>query len=62
MMDTYTERHLDAWLYRAFNEDDRAAAKTAMLTVYAEDPECWGNRGWTEVRAEADARVWRTRQ
>jgi hypothetical protein len=55
-MDDSTSRHLDSWLYNEFvNEDEREAAKAAMLAIIEEDPGLIDNenlalnKGWPEI-------------
>lgn len=56
-VDSYTEKHLDDWLYEQFvDEDERAAAKAAILGLVETDPTLIDhpedmslNKGWPEL-------------
>ena len=45
--DAYTMRHLDAWLDSEVNGDTcREEVRTAMLSLYDDDPEYWDSQSW----------------
>lgn len=56
-MDTFTKRHLEAWLKNQFPLDrdygyTRATLrqlKSKMIAIYRQDPAFWGSRGWWKV-------------
>jgi hypothetical protein len=57
MLDTYTIRHLDAWLDREISGDKlRGMVRDAMIAFISDDPEYWGSQSWWNVydRARCD--------
>lgn len=55
--DPYTMKHLNTWLDSEINGDTcREEVKTAMLSLYDDDPEYWGSQSWWNLfyRVKAD--------
>lgn len=50
IIDTYTLKHLDAWLDTQIGGDiRRAKVRAAMLTFIAGDQEYWSSQSWWRV-------------
>lgn len=54
-LDSYQRKHLDAWLERQFNEDEREDAEKAIMAYLEDNPEAIDperphlNKGWMEM-------------
>jgi hypothetical protein len=48
-IDSYTIRHLDAWLEKQTRDSVRPMVRNAMLELIATDEEYWGAQGWWNV-------------
>ncbi len=56
-IDTYTLRHLDAWLDAQIQGDTaRKQVREHMISFISDDPEYWGSQSWWLVydRAQCD--------
>lgn len=53
-MDLHTAEHLEHWLHDNFHEEDHQNIRVRMVTLFNEDPQYWGDKGWWRVYSASE--------